>query len=227
MPAALAVAAAEPDEGGLIPRKYEAQLTGGELFAAWPEYDLPGNYWQYVNAVIGTEVWGGIFTNRRYFAETITEGGSDWQLDISEYYRRGEIVSLTLATSSYYAGAAHPNHVVTTVNIFGDQAGIMGLHDLFEYSAERNPFAFIREYVELDLKRQFGPDEPMIDFDELTEISGSGVFEQFNVNNAGIRLNFSAASGFPHVMGLPEVYIPWQSVGDFLKPAVRRLLLEP
>jgi hypothetical protein len=45
VPAALKVAAAEPDEGGVIPREFEEHASRGELTASWHEYDLPGEYW--------------------------------------------------------------------------------------------------------------------------------------------------------------------------------------
>ncbi len=226
VPLGLKVAAAEPDEGGIIVREFEEHAARGDLGATWPEYNLQGQYWRYINSIITVEVWGGIFTNRRHFADRMIEGNSDWYLDVSEYYRRGEVVSLTVSSSSYYAGAAHPNHLVRTINIFGGQAGIIGIDDLFEFGVGRDPYAFIHDYVSLDLKLQYGSGEPSIDFDRLTTGSGSSVYEQFNVNDAGIRFNFSAASGFPHFMGLPEVYIPWERLGEFLTPTARRLLFE-
>lgn len=223
IPPALAVAAAEPDEGGVIPRTISEERPQGTLAASWIQYGLEGDYWAFVNGLIGSRALGGLYEARRQLAEWWQPTGSDWFLDISEFHRKGQLLSLTVATSSYYAGAAHPNHGVYTINSLGDEAGVITASELF--GSNGDGLAFLTEYAALDLRRQAPDPSEVVHLEEYAETYGWELFEQFNFNEEGMQLNFSSASGLPHVLGFQEVYVPWQHVGQFLAPVPKRILL--
>ena len=223
MPLALQVAAAQPDEGGIIPREVSEDLPQGTLHATWHTYAMDGDYWDFVNGLIRARALGGLYEARRQLAEWWQPSGSDWELHVSEFYRKGQLVSLLVATSSYFSGAAHPNHGVQSINILGEGAGIVTATELFNPSGDA--LKFLIDYVNLDLRRQYGGSEEQIDITSYAETYGWELFDQFNFNEAGMQLNLSSMSGLPHVLGYQEVYLPWQHAGKFLAPAAKRILL--
>lgn len=222
-PPALQVAAAQPDEGGTLIREIAEEIPKGALNATWVTYAMGGDYWDFVNGVIRARALGGLYEARRHLAEWWQPSGSDWELHISEYYRKGQLVSLLIETYSYFSGSVHPNHGVSTVNILGEEAGIVTAADLFDHSPEA--LKFLTDYVNLDLRRQYGHEEDGIDLSRYAETCGWELFEQFSFNEAGMQLNLSSMSGLPHAFGHHSVYVPWQNVENFLAPTAKRILL--
>lgn len=224
-PPALGVAAALPDEGGTIAHEITEKRPEGTLNATWLTYTMDGEYWDFVNGVIRAKALGGLYEARRHFEEWGGTSGSDWELHVSEHYRKGQLVSLVVGHSSYFSGAAHPNHGVETINILGETGGVITALDLFTTSSEA--LKFLTDYVNLDLRRQYGGTGEEVDLTYYAETYGWEFFDQFSFNEAGMQLNFSSMSGLPHVLGYQEVYLPWQHAGDFLAPAAKRILLGP
>lgn len=223
VPPALQVAAAQPDEGGILLREIREEIPQGVLHATWLSYVMNGDYWDFVNGVIRARALGGLYEARRQLAEWWQPSGSDWELHVSEYYRKGQLVSLTVGSSSYFSGAAHPNHGVQCINILGEEAGIVTARDLFDASPEA--LNFLTDYVNLDLRRQYGGTGEEIDLIYYFDTYGWEFFDHFNFNEAGMQLNFSSMSGLPHVLGYQEVYLPWQHAGHLLAPTAKRILL--
>ncbi|WP_447751014.1 toll/interleukin-1 receptor domain-containing protein [Sphingopyxis fribergensis] len=223
VPAALTVAATQPEEGGSIDHAILEERPEGSYELNWFTYTMEGEYWDFVNGVIRSKALGGLYETRRQMAEWWQTSGSDWTMSISEFHRRDKLVSLVIGTSSYFSRAAHPNHGLFTINFLGEEAGIVGAQDLFEATGEG--FSFLTDYVNLDLRRQYGGNGEKIDITSYAETYGWEFYEHFNFNEAGMRLNLSAASGLPHALGMHEVYIPWEHVGQLLAPVSRRILL--
>lgn len=227
VPANLEVASAEPDEGGVLSQNASENRPNGTIEASWIEYDLDGQYWDFVNGVIRARILGDFFQTRRHIDEWVH--GSDWpsgsysEINLSEFYRKDQLVSLTVGWDSYYAGAAHPNHGLETINIFGEQAGIISASDLFDYS--KHSLEFLTEYANQDIRRQSESQEMVWSLDEYVKQSGWDVFEHFSFNAEGMQLNFSSASGLPHVLGFFAVYLPWQHAERYLAPVARKILI--
>jgi hypothetical protein len=224
-PRKLDVAAAISDEGGIVPREISEERPEGTLQVDWPHYTFEGDYWDFVNAEIASRALGGLFATRRRLTEWWQKSGSDWELHISEFHRKGQLVSLTIGHSEYFAGAAHPNHGIETLNIFGEEAGVISVAELFDHSPAA--ISFLTDYVNLDLRRQSIGSEQTLDISHYAETYGWDLYEHFNFNEAGMRLNLTWASGLPHVLGMIEVYLPWEHVGELLTPVARRILLVP
>lgn len=223
VPAALAVAATQPDKGGSIDHTVSEERPEGSYELNWFTYTMEGEYWDFVNGVIRSKALGGLYEARRQMAEWWQTSGSDWAMSISEFHRRDKLASLVIATSGYFSGAVHPNHGIFTINFLGEEAGIVGARDLFETTGEG--FSFLTDYVNLDLRRQYGNTGEKVDITSYAESCGWDFFEHFNFNEAGMCLNLSVASGLPHALGMHVVYIPWEHVGQFLAPVSRRILL--
>ena len=213
VPTQLVVAAAQPDEGGVVPRSVHEERAAGTLAVDWIEYALEGDYWNFVNGVIRSRALGGLYSARRQLEEWWKPEGSSWELTISEFHRKGELVSLTFGSFSYFSGAAHPNHGIATINMMGPDAGIMSAEDLFDSSPAA--LSFITDFVNLDLRRQAAGSEELVDVSPYAETYGWGLYEHFSFNEAGMQLNLSAMSGLPHALGYFDVYVPWRSVAGF------------
>lgn len=223
LPPALEVAAAMPDEGGSIPRSISENRPEGTLDVSWLQYTLEGDYWDFVNGKIALRALGGLFEARRHLEEWWQKAGSSWELHVTEFHRKGPLVSLIVERWEYWAAAAHPNHGIETINFLGPDAGIMKAGDLFDQSSEA--LNFVTDYVNLDLRRQLMGTGAQLDLSQYAETYGWELYDHYNFNEAGMRVNLSAASGLPHVLGLHEVYMPWEHVGELLAPVARRILL--
>lgn len=129
-----------------------------------------------------------------------------------------------MAFEDYFAGAAHPNHGVQTINILGEQTGIVTAEDLFDWDKE--PLKFLAAYADKDIKRQAESSGDAWDIARYVEQWGWEVFAQFSLNSEGIQWNFSSASGLPHVLGFTEVYMPWRHAERILSPLAAKLFLE-
>lgn len=222
VPPMLQVAATARDEGGVIKRELKEERPRWDLEASWPQYELPGQYWQFVNAVILQEAVGQFYASRRRMAEWVNDRHSSWDMHITEFHRRDQLVSLTLGQFEYYGGAAHPNHGVRTINILGEDAGVVPIEELFESAGA---LTHLNEYVTLDLRRQYLGSNESLDLSHYQEEYGWDLYRQYNFNDAGMLINLTAYSGLPHVLGHHEIYIPWESVSEFLARVPKRILL--
>lgn len=222
IPPMLQVAATAPDEGGFIKRELKEDHPRWDLEASWPQYELPGQYWQFVNAVILKEAVGGFYESRRRMAEWVNDRHSSWELHITEFHRRDQLVSLTLGHFEYYGGAAHPNHGIRTINILGEDAGVVPVEELFD---SPEALSFLHKYVTLDLHRQYLGSSESLDLTHYQKMYDWELYRQYSFNEAGMRVNLSSYSGLPHVLGYHEVYVPWVHIGHLLAPVAKRILL--
>ncbi|NVD44316.1 toll/interleukin-1 receptor domain-containing protein [Qipengyuania atrilutea] len=226
IPSSLKVAAAVPDEGGIRSLTLFDEREKGQVHTDWIEYEQEGEYWLYVNSVIRARALGHHYQARRFIDDrespTGWSGGSDSEIAISEFYRKDDLVSLSVGWADYYAGAAHPNHGLETINFFGDQAGIITVEELFDL--DTRALYFLRDYVNLDIKRQALEGEEW-DVSQYVADYGWGIFKHFSFNEKGMVLNLSASSGLPHVLGYHDVYVPWEHIGQMLSPVARQILL--
>jgi len=221
IPSALSIAAAQTDEDGVISLSFQEENDRAEFDIAWIKYDLEGQYWDYVNGCIQAKVFGDYYTARRHLAES--ERGGSLEIQLSEFFRKGELVSLSIGWFEYWSGAAHPNHGLVTLNFFGSDGGKVSVGELFDFSPDAH--RHLLEFSDLDLKRQGRKSGDTLEIAEFVDEDDEwSIFEQFSFNDLGMQLNFSASSGLPHVFGHHEVYVPWQSVESLLTPASCRIL---
>jgi len=99
----------------------------------------------------------------------------------------------------------------------------VAIEDLFGH--EPNALSLVRDYCNVDLKHHNLElaDKPLT-LTRYAENLGWEPFSQFKVNERGMILNFSAAAGLPHVLGLFEIYLPWEFVRALLPPSIRTFL---
>jgi hypothetical protein len=223
-PAPLEVALTTSISSSAEPDSVDEEDENGTRASVFLRYLEEGSYWEYVNAEILIRALGGLYEARRQQAEwTHGDGTGDWYQSITEFHRSGELVSLVVAGGSYFNRAIHPNHFVTTVNLFGPRNGRLQITELFDHSPKA--FEILLDYCNLDLKRQGTlVGEAPVSLDHHADMVGWELFSHYNVNERGMIINFSAAAGLPHVLGVFEIYIPWELVKGFLIPSVRTFL---
>jgi hypothetical protein len=127
---------------------------------------------------------------------------------VEEFFRIDELISLGFFTEWYGQGAAHPNYGTLTMNFFGAQFGGLTLRRLL--SGDVKSLNYVREYCEVDLKRQFlylGMEHwalPTEEEDLWTRLS------QFNFDAEGLMINFAPYAVTTFAGGQWEVKIPWR-----------------
>jgi TIR domain len=223
---------AAEDRNGTVSRSFSfsEELPNASIDATWYEYSEAEQYWKFVNSVIISRAWGSIYEGRRHIHDWHTnfsnekENYSSWDIHISEIYRKKKIVSIGVGHGYYMGGAAYPNNLFSTINILGDQYGLLKVKDLFGHSDD--VFRNLIRSIDLDLERQSiaGSDER--DVGRYADIMGWDLLEAISIRDAGIEFAFSSAVGLPHVLGVFDVTLSWPSIVPILEPEALRSLVD-
>ena len=193
------------------------------LSAEYFTYTQDESYWLYVTSKIGALVYDNYYD--RMFPEDMDLTDVDtmkswWAVRVEEFFRVDELISLRFFTDWYGAGAAHPNRETFTLNFCGAQFGELTLRILLSGDAEN--LNYLREYCEVDLRRQFlhlGTEHwslPAEQKDLWEKLS------QFNFDAEGLIINFSPYAVTAYAGGQWEVKIPWHALADQLAPHVAK-----
>lgn len=186
-------------------------------------YEKEGIYWDYVNACIVSNVFRGIFDARAEFtglSETI-ELKNEWSVNVEEFYRSDELVSLRFFVDWYGSGAAHPNHHAYTMNFVGPVLSQLTLERLFDHSTD--VANLLIRYCDHDLKRQHASPDGEIEFLSFPKTAQEAfeTFAAFNFDEDGITINLSPYAVLSYAAGFQEVRVPWSSVSAFVSHALR------
>ena len=220
-PAPLVVVASDADEEACRPERACVELEAGTCRTSYVRYDLVGTYWTWINAVCAARALDGLHAA---WATMLVNGGrSDWELDITERYHDGDLVSLLVREEYYFHGAARPALAFTTLNFFGPSLARPETSSLFR-DPER-ALSFLIDYSDLDLRRQrlaLGDD---LGLRQQMDQAGWRFFSAFTFNDAGMTFHFSEGAGLAHVFGCHEVHAPWDDVAMLLDERVADALL--
>lgn len=196
----------------------------GDRLVTYFQYEDAGPYWEYVNAEILKVALGGLYEFRRMMADWPRDRQpSYWERTIQEFHRAGELVSITVAETHYFGHSAHPNHSVRTINIFGPGAGRVGIAELFDSApAALSALTSYCDFILSQPGQHFA--DGGFDLKRFEQTYGWELFDHFNVNERGLILQFSAAAGLPHVLGVFEAYVPWEQVAHYIPGSISGLL---
>ena len=194
--------------------RHIADLVGkSELRADYIIYQKDGSYWEYINSAVRTEVFNRFYSVRNKMKEyhkmdDEQERSKSWSLTLDEYFRSSELVSLKISEFIDYGGP-HPSRGFRGRNFGGEEIGEVVLEELF--SRDDTLFNYLKQYVELDVKRQIlGSSETNYSLSEFINSEHPwNIFSQWNFSDKGLRLYLSEFSGLPFVMGVFEVLVPW------------------
>lgn len=221
---ALQIAAASQTSKGIQPHRVEEEDECGSRSLNYYTYEEDGAYWNYVNAELHRLGLGGLFEFRRLMADWPKDRRpSDWERSVSEFHRAGDLVSIRVGESYYFGQTPHPNHKVTTLNVLGPRCGAVNIRDLLEHP---DAFDALLGYCNFILKQPGGHFyDDAFSLDHYAAQQSWELFEQFTLNDRGLVFHFSGTV-LPHVMGVFEVYVPWEVLGRFVLGTIRDLLLE-
>ncbi|MCA0909042.1 toll/interleukin-1 receptor domain-containing protein [Qipengyuania gaetbuli] len=202
--------------------KLESVGDDFEFRAEWPVYHEDTTYWKYVNGEIQTPIFRSYFQRKKWFFDgDVAHPNSYSDISVSEFFRRGEIISLVINESMYWGGA-HPMHATHTKNFLGDGFGLLSFHELF--SDAQKTAGYLADHVNLELKRQdygaFDIREYSYD-DDLTAL-----FTEFAINDRGLRFNFGSNLGLPHVLSGFTIYLPWENLEDQMLDAPKQIIID-
>jgi hypothetical protein len=172
-------------------------------------YQHGGDYWDYVNAEIISDVVGGFLRVKGQKVQT--DRLVYWQRKVEEHFRQGDLISLRISAIHDFGGA-YPNYGVYTKNFGGPDLAEVRLEDLFDHITETA--YLIHEYCNQDIKRQ-RPDHSDYDLPRSTSHPWA-YLGQWGFSSGGLHIWLSELVGLPHAFGILEVVMPWVH----LKPLV-------
>jgi hypothetical protein len=186
---------------------------GAEYFS----YTEKNMYWEFISSKIASFVLERFYNHRDVYDYDLYVNGASkswWSMRVEEFYRVDELVSLRFFEENYGHGAAHPNRGTLTMNFSGPPFAIFSFRDLLREDPES--LNYVRQYCEVDLRRQMLPSEPWPLPTQEEELWR--VFSEFNFDAQGLILNFAPYAVAAYAFGKQEVQIPWYAVSDFLAP---------
>ena len=217
----------------LEPRSFKYFIENTDLIdieANYYIYNIDSNYWHFVNSVIISDVFNGIFRARAEFNQVSDlpfskDMKNEWFVKVEEFFRSDELISLRFFVDWYGSGAAHPNHGIYTINLAGPRFGKFKLKDLLDQNDKY--IRIIQRYCKLDLQRQHSnldSEEDFLSFPKTDEESWDQ-FSEFNFDSEGITINFSPYAVLAYAYGPQTVHIPWKFLADGISPRFKNDLI--
>ncbi|MDD3002484.1 MAG: RsiV family protein [Candidatus Shapirobacteria bacterium] len=140
--------------------------------------------------------------------EEIEQGPNNNWLDVyCRTIQNNNIISITINTSSYGAGAAHPNNYETTMSYSKKDGKILSLDSLFKPNTDY--LKIITERTRYYLNKDHGIDPQWI----IDGTSSESSLSSFMVENNGLKITFDPYQVAPYSEGTIEVLIPKSELG--------------
>jgi hypothetical protein len=209
---------------GLQKIEFENITKSYECRGEYLRYEEKGLYWTYVNGAIAVEVlegfYGALSDFKRLFVENAEEPGEDrrkheWSVSTEEFFRSGDMLSLRFYSYIGFAEAAHPNHYVTTLNFFGEDAGSLEIERLLGHSLKsaQKIIAYCEKVILAEFEGEIYKDSFFEGYKE-NENDLWKLLGQFGFDRKGLTFNFSPYDVLPFVFGSHEVQVPWRFLED-------------
>ena len=215
--------------------EFEDITDAYECRGEYLRYGDDGLYWAYVNSAIAGESLGRFYGTRADFRMLFLDDGPnehgmkhEWSLTAEEVFRADDIVSVRFYTYLGFAGAAHPNHYITTMNFLGEQFGSPAIDTLLEFSVEnaRRVLTYCQKVIIAESEGEIEEGS----FFEMYADTDEAVWKllaQYTIDRQGITFNFSPYDVLPFVFGSHEVRVPWRFIEEMIaaryKPLAEKL----
>jgi len=231
--------AAEATESPKLPVVEESSLEGSqkvefeeitELYECRGEYlryEEDGLYWTYLNGAIASSVLESYFGNRSDFerlfdedelpADDCDERKHEWSVSTEEFFRLESMLSIRFYTYFSYARAAHPNHYITTLNFFGEDAGTLEFERLIGHSTENahRILAYCEKVIIAEFEGEIDKESFFEGYKEDEEDLWK-LLMHFNFDNKGLTFSFSPYDVLPYVFGSHEIHVPWSFLEEMI-----------
>lgn len=157
----------------------------------------------YVDTIVSSE-----HMDDAIVVEEIKQGPDNNWLDIyCKTTQKNNIISITINTSSYGAGAAHPNHHETTISYSKKDGKELSLNSLFK--PDTDYLKIITERTRYYLNKEHGIDSKWI----IEGTSSESSLSSFMVEDNGLKITFDPYQVAPYSEGTIEVLIPKSELG--------------
>lgn len=200
--------------------EFEDISTSYECRGEYLRYEVQGLYWTYVNGAVASKALEGFYGARSDFKRLLAEDGEksaedglkhEWSIGTEVFFHSGDMLSLRFYSYIGFVGAAHPNHYITTLNFFGEDAGLLNIQQLLGYSTEsaQKVIAYCEKVILAEFEDEIEKDAFFEGYkeneDDLWKLLG-----QFGFDQKGLTFNFSPYDVLPYVFGSHEVQVPWR-----------------
>jgi len=153
--------------------------------------------------------------------ERMSEVGSYFEAEYNVTLATKDLISVWFGVSTYYEGAAHPNHNSKVFNYDLNTGKELKLADLFKPNSDY--LKVVSDYAVKDLTEQLrgemSGDEP--DTDWIREGAGPKEenYQSWNLSPKGLEINFDPYQVSSYAAGPKEVVIPLSALKDVLDPS--------
>lgn len=124
-------------------------------------------------------------------------------------HRGPDLISISFGISTYYAGAAHPNHHTVVLNYDLNAGRALQLSDLFK--PRSNFLHTISDYTIKELKKKLGPD-PDDDWITRGAAPDSENYKSWNLTSRGLSVTFDPYQVASYAAGEHTVVIPYAAL---------------
>jgi hypothetical protein len=196
------------------PRSIEISEINAKYSGSYFVYNETNDYMRYINAEIVSHVYRSLYSARSDFIGYEHDRPMEWSLQLEEFFRQGDLISLRFFWFQD-AGGAHPSHGIGTINFAGQNHGKLSLDHLFWHNED--VAKYVLDFCQIDIDRQLRAvgrklELDIRDWDRDTNIWN--VIQEFSFNYKGITFNLSPYSVLPYVYGSYEVFMPWDYFKD-------------
>lgn len=146
--------------------------------------------------------------------ERLSEG-SYFDADYTVSFATNDLVSIGFGVSTYFEGAAHPNHNTLVFNYDLSTGKNLSLANLFKPNS--NYLSVISGYAVEALKKKLGPD-PDAEWIERGAGASDENYQNWNVTRDGLEVTFDAYQVASYAEGPHEVVVPYAILKDVIDP---------
>jgi hypothetical protein len=146
------------------------------------------------------------------------------EIDFESYTLNEDVFSFAFQISSYYAGAAHPNHWTNSMNWDLKKGTFIAFKDLFKPDSKY--LEKISAYCIEDLKLQAKINDYEFFEDMLYDGAGSrdSNFVNYNLVQKGLQITFDPYTVAPYVLGTQYVILPYRAVFEMMDDEILNLI---
>jgi len=171
-----------------------------------------------INTVVSTYILKNVneFKKEMVDWDTIRPADLDFTSSLEYLYNvenlSNNIYSLYFIHFSYYAGAAHPNTFISSMNFNMTTGDVISFEMLFR--SDSDYLQYISDYCIFDLKRQGREGDYGFDDEWLQKGTGpeSKNFKVFNIIKKGLLITFNSYQVGPYAIGQQKVLIPYKEI---------------
>ncbi|HEX8494761.1 MAG TPA: RsiV family protein [Pyrinomonadaceae bacterium] len=130
-------------------------------------------------------------------------------------YSGPDLISVSFGISTYFAGAAHPNHHTIVLNYDLNAGRTLKLSDLFK--PRSNYMQAISAYTIAALKKKLGPD-PDTEWIERGAGPDSENYKNWNITRRGLSVTFDPYQVASYAEGQHVIVIPYTALRNVINP---------